>query len=270
MNKTKRDYKESLQIKLKEPLKAGISYCLAFETKLSALSGYTISSIAAAFTKTPGKFSVFGSMPEPQLTFSAESQPSDDWKKNCKAYQANGGEQYLTISRHHNPSQENITARIPVTSSALDINRSAYYLFDNFTLVPVSTEMPCTCLVPQPELTQIDSMIQPEVPFIVRDIRFELNSSKIAEDYSGSLNTLLTYLIKNPDSRILISGYTDDTGTPESNQLLSEERAKAVANWLSFRGVPSGRISSEGKGDSSPVSTKERSLNRRVEISFFR
>jgi outer membrane protein OmpA-like peptidoglycan-associated protein len=71
-------------------------------------------------------------------------------------------------------------------------------------------------------------------------------------------------------SKIIVEGHTDATGSPERNQQLSEERAKAVRQALISRGVPADRVQAVGYGESRPVadnaSPAGRATNRRVEI----
>ncbi|MEK7991449.1 MAG: OmpA family protein [Thiotrichaceae bacterium] len=71
---------------------------------------------------------------------------------------------------------------------------------------------------------------------------------------------------------IVISGYTDSIGREAYNQTLSEQRATAVADFLSTQGIPAAKIQSVGYGESKPISdnsTKQgRAQNRRVEINI--
>ena len=70
--------------------------------------------------------------------------------------------------------------------------------------------------------------------------------------------------------KIIITGYTDNTGTPDYNTKLSQQRAEAVRAYLISIGVDSNKMVATGAGDSKPIadnSTKEgRAKNRRVEI----
>jgi outer membrane protein OmpA-like peptidoglycan-associated protein len=79
-------------------------------------------------------------------------------------------------------------------------------------------------------------------------------------------------LVQFPDSLIDVYGHTDSTGSDAYNQRLSENRARAVADYLSSRGVSAARIRSQGLGESQPIAsnaTEEgRSANRRVEIKI--
>ena len=72
------------------------------------------------------------------------------------------------------------------------------------------------------------------------------------------------------DTNVSIFGHTDNTGSREVNQKVSEQRAKAVADFLSSKGIASGRMTTTGMAFDDPVadnSTAEgRAQNRRVEI----
>ena len=76
---------------------------------------------------------------------------------------------------------------------------------------------------------------------------------------------------KNPDIKIEVQGHTDNVGSAEVNQALSERRAKSAASYLESKGIAPGRIATSGKGLTQPIadnSTAEgRALNRRVVLS---
>lgn len=70
----------------------------------------------------------------------------------------------------------------------------------------------------------------------------------------------------------VISGFTDSRGTDAANQDLSRRRAESVRDYLVTAGVPTGRISAEGRGETNPIGSNDtvegRAYNRRVEISL--
>ncbi len=76
----------------------------------------------------------------------------------------------------------------------------------------------------------------------------------------------------NPMVNVRIEGHTDSTGSPDFNQVLSQNRASAAAVALQTRGVSSNRITAVGKGQELPVATNAtsagRQQNRRVELVF--
>lgn len=71
---------------------------------------------------------------------------------------------------------------------------------------------------------------------------------------------------------IIAVGHTDWTGTDAYNQKLSERRAAAVKAYLVSKGIPAGKIYTEGKGEARPVASNKtregRAQNRRVEVEL--
>lgn len=73
-------------------------------------------------------------------------------------------------------------------------------------------------------------------------------------------------------SKAVVSGHTDNTGSPAYNLTLSEKRAAAVTKYLQEKGVETKRMTTGGYGPDHPLadnsSKEEREKNRRVEIRF--
>ena len=105
---------------------------------------------------------------------------------------------------------------------------------------------------------------------LTNDILFDFNSSSLHPDSRQTLADLASNFRNYPDEQVTIEGHTDSVGTPSYNQTLSEQRASAVSSYLSTEGVPSGRITSIGYGETRPKASNDtpegRQLNRRVEI----
>lgn len=105
---------------------------------------------------------------------------------------------------------------------------------------------------------------------ILRNIFFALDSWQLLPDSYPELEKLIGLLNQNPTMKIEVSGHTDNTGTHEHNQQLSENRAKAVVDYLVSKGVAASRLTYKGYADTKPVadnSTPEgRALNRRTEM----
>jgi outer membrane protein OmpA-like peptidoglycan-associated protein len=85
------------------------------------------------------------------------------------------------------------------------------------------------------------------------------------------LATLLEFLTKNTHvTKIRIEGHTDNTGKPDSNMTLSQQRADAVAKWLTDHGIVADRITTKGFGDTKPEVTNDtpahKQQNRRTEF----
>ncbi|WP_144145289.1 OmpA family protein [Paraburkholderia sp. BCC1884] len=98
---------------------------------------------------------------------------------------------------------------------------------------------------------------------------FDFNQSEIRADAITVLNRS-AILLKRSRKPILVEGYTDNVGTLEYNQQLSESRATAVGYALVARGIEMDRIRTKGHAYNDPVASNDtpegRALNRRTEI----
>jgi outer membrane protein OmpA-like peptidoglycan-associated protein len=102
-------------------------------------------------------------------------------------------------------------------------------------------------------------------------VLFESAKSDLMGTAQAKLSEVADALTKqDPDSRILIQGYTDSQGSLSFNQDLSQRRAEAVRSYLVSHGIAADRITAQGFGPSNPVasnaSPEGRADNRRVEI----
>lgn len=108
----------------------------------------------------------------------------------------------------------------------------------------------------------------------LQGIQFETAKYTIKPLSYVILEHVARVLTENPNYLVEIRGHTDNEGTPEKNQILSENRAKAVRDYLISKGIDAKRLTSNGYGQMRPVapnSTIEgRAKNRRVEfvVSF--
>ncbi|GAB4398049.1 MAG: hypothetical protein OHK0053_15850 [Microscillaceae bacterium] len=101
---------------------------------------------------------------------------------------------------------------------------------------------------------------------------FDYNSATLKKISLAALEKLLAFLQTNPNIKGEIEGHTDNIGTEERNQSLSEERARSVYQYLIDNGIAEDRISFVGYGESRPIATNDtahgRSLNRRTEFKI--
>ena len=104
----------------------------------------------------------------------------------------------------------------------------------------------------------------------VYGVNFDFNKATLRPDAEPVLHQVLALFTDNPDLSVEIGGHTDDVGSAEYNQTLSEKRAAAVKDWLVRNGVAASRLSSKGYGESQPLvpnnSDANRARNRRVEL----
>lgn len=103
-------------------------------------------------------------------------------------------------------------------------------------------------------------------------VTFATNSANIASNFYSPLNSIASVLVQYPETRIVVNGYTDNTGAASYNLDLSQRRADSVRNYLISQGVASFRVTSVGHGINNPRATNStaegRAENRRVEIQI--
>ncbi|HPI08237.1 MAG TPA: PA14 domain-containing protein [Saprospiraceae bacterium] len=104
--------------------------------------------------------------------------------------------------------------------------------------------------------------------YIPKNILFTQGKSIMLPESEPELNRLAGYLVRNPAVQLTIEGHTDNHGDSAKNLVLSKERAKVVAEYLSGKGVAARRIRPEGYGDTRPLQTiaSGNVKNRRVEF----
>ena len=120
----------------------------------------------------------------------------------------------------------------------------------------------------------IADTIKKKIELAAKNILFKTGSYELLPQSFPSLKEVVHVLKLNPNLKLLIEGHTDNVGTAQNNQLLSENRAQAVMDYLiSSREINKNRLSSEGCGFSKPVATNKtnegRKINRRVELKLY-
>lgn len=103
-------------------------------------------------------------------------------------------------------------------------------------------------------------------------ITFDTNSYAIKPQFQSTLNQVAETLANYNQTYVDVYGHTDSTGNDSINLPLSRNRAEAVGNYLSGRGVAAARIGTQGYGASQPIASNAtvegRAQNRRVEIKL--
>jgi outer membrane protein OmpA-like peptidoglycan-associated protein len=104
------------------------------------------------------------------------------------------------------------------------------------------------------------------------DVLFDTGKATLKPGAYSTVERLASVLKEDPSRKVLIEGHTDNVGSDEYNQGLSERRAQSVQAALFERGVEASQISTVGKGETTPVASNDdpagRQQNRRVELVF--
>ena len=124
--------------------------------------------------------------------------------------------------------------------------------------------------VPSPPSPPAVTVAEREIA-ISEQVQFETGTAVLRAESDAILGAVAAALLAHPEIELVeIAGHTDDTGTPEFNLRLSQERADAVLAWLVAHGVEPHRLRRVGFGQARPLaentSDAGRAKNRRVEF----
>ena len=105
---------------------------------------------------------------------------------------------------------------------------------------------------------------------IAGQINFSSGSAVLSRDSTGVLDRVIEALVRNASARLQVRGHTDDRGSAGANQRLSEDRARAVVNYLVAGGIDPERLTALGLGEAEPIADngtlEGRAQNRRIEF----
>ena len=285
---SKTNYREYLQTQLKEPLKAGEKYRLSFFVSLSEYSAGAVATIGGLFSKdcpsdttrgllmkkvvkqvTP-KISQVTAVPyQPQVVNSYDNVliNTSDWVEIAGNFIAEGGEEYLTIGNFFTAANSNLIDDSVLLTYLLP---GSYYYIDDVSV---------TCLTCDKSQTTQTIEIQKDTnkysvgaTFVLNNIFFDTDKSTLLQQSYHELQYLIAILESHPNMKIEISGHTDSQGSDRHNQVLSENRAKEVVNYLVENGISEKRLKYAGYGKTRPIATNTtdegRQKNRRVEFKI--
>ena len=279
---SKTEYREYLQTQLKRKLKEGEKYRLTFHVSLSEYSSGAVATIGAVFSE----YRLFDTVKSvlmkkeerkinkkitqttstyytPQVVNNHDNVliNTKGWDTISGEFIAKGGEEYLTIGNFFPASHSNVIDLDSLTY----LLPGAYYYIDDVTLY---------CLTCKPPYNPPKDTTKYKVgsTFVLKNIFFEFDKSNILQQSYKELQQLIELLTENPNMKIEIGGHTDDKGTIEYNQRLSENRANAVVKYLINKGISEKRLKYKGYGELHPIDTNEteagRFNNRRVEFKI--
>ncbi|HEX4886718.1 MAG TPA: OmpA family protein [Luteibaculaceae bacterium] len=134
-------------------------------------------------------------------------------------------------------------------------------------VVSKSKSKPSPFLIDEDRATRLEEEFETiELP----RFNFYYDKTETVQQTERRIGELAAFLKRNPDVSLQIIGHTDNSGSLDYNQRLSEDRANLVKDLIVRKGVDSKRIKSEGYGETSPIAENDteegRAKNRRVEF----
>lgn len=155
---------------------------------------------------------------------------------------------------------------LPVNKNyAFEVSKTGY-LFNskNFALNESKDYQPFAIEIPLSPISITGA------PVVLNNVFFETNKFNLKDESKTELNKLVEFLKNNSSLKIELSGHTDNVGDRKLNQVLSENRAKSVSEYLISNGIAKERLTYKGYGDTKPVvvndSDEHRQMNRRTEF----
>ena len=294
-------YREYLQTELREPLQEGATYRVSFFVSLADKSPHAVATLGALFTPDMvsdatadilknreiitlggGQTASIATFLEPQVVNPIDSVLDDTkaWTEVTGTFTAKGGERYLTIG---NFADFNHSA-VNDIFNAVAVLQGAYYYVDDVSVTCLSVPAPSSLRPSAVDSTDSTApqtaRYTPSAPpkegdiVVLNEVYFDVDSYELMPQSYNELAVLIAILKTNPDIKIELRGHTDNSGTQAHNIRLSENRAKAVMEYLIGRGIDSRRLKARGYGETKPVADNNtpegRTLNRRVEYKVIR
>jgi len=169
------------------------------------------------------------------------------------------------LSKVQTDEMGNYLITLPVGKDyAFNVNHKGYLFYsDNFLMSNSSPDSTYEKNIPlQP--------IETNATVVLKNIFFDVNKFELKIESQVELDKIIQLLIENPNLKIEIGGHTDNAGKPADNLILSNNRAKAVINYLVSKNIAAQRLTFKGYGETKPVADNKmeegRAMNRRTEM----
>jgi outer membrane protein OmpA-like peptidoglycan-associated protein/tetratricopeptide (TPR) repeat protein len=172
----------------------------------------------------------------------------------------------FVLSKLQTDEEGNYLTTLPIGKNyAFTVNRKGYLFYsENFVMKGNVTDSPMIVNIAlQP--------IEKGASVILKNIFFDSKKADLQITSFAELDKVVALMLENSNLVIQISGFTDNVGKPADNLLLSNNRSKAVVNYLLKKGVAIKRLVGKGFGETKPIATNNteqgKAQNRRTEMS---
>jgi OOP family OmpA-OmpF porin len=270
-------YKEFIEVKLAESLKRGNNYQFECSIRLAFWSNAQLKSFGVYFSKAGMKAVTFPEKDYIVDTVAKKGALHGDfcWFKVKGTYRASGGEKFITIGNF----SQNVRADMAKINLFKPGFKEAYYFVDDVSLKWIKPKEEEVKIVYVDSIKyEKDSVLQVRADAHVGEkitlkISFDMGKAYILPESMPELNKVAQYLFRHPNLTIRINGHSDNSGSGRRNMRISEERARAVFEYLINKGVQN-KMLYKGYGDTMPYAdngTEDgRARNRRVEFEILK
>lgn len=162
---------------------------------------------------------------------------------------------------------------LPKGQYAMNVHKDQYAFFsENYLLLEThSLDKPFALVAKLHKLNKKKNNTT-TTKIILKNVFFDSGSAILDPSSNFELNRVLAMLQKAPELTLQINGHTDNIGSTKDNLLLSEQRAKAVYDYLINHGAQAKQLRYKGFGESQPIDTNDteagRKNNRRTEMEY--
>jgi outer membrane protein OmpA-like peptidoglycan-associated protein len=270
------DYREYIQASLSHSLVKDEVYKVSFYVSLAERSDFAIKEFGIQFSEVPIKIETRKTLSKMHLSkvigdvsnyveISYDNFYSDkkDWVLVETEFMAKGTERYLIIGNFKDNKR---TRKFKTKRQA---THGSYYYLDMVSVEPKKQEVATRNTQETPK-TYTEYKLNKAFTF--NNVLFEFDTYQLVSKAKKELNQLASYLAENENLMVTINGHTDDVGLKNYNLRLSEQRAKAVADYLINKGIAKKRVLYYGYGSIKPKFDNKKAINRkknrRVEFVF--
>lgn len=273
----KRNFREYVQVELKQPMQAGNTYCVKAHVFLAQSSNRALGALGMVGSRLKLAQKHEHSMENIKVNYMLQEDrsPLDErrWVEISCQYKAQGGERYLLLGNFDDDRKTKISGAIENDTFKNPHVDFAYYYMDDICVTNSATNFSCDCgsydliRTRKEERIVLDMRVQKKQyalgqTVIMNNLEFEKGKAILLKGSQVAIEDLAGTLKLNPSYHVEISGHTHDRGDPQRNQKLSVARAEAVYKYLLACGVSKDRLTYRGYGQSRPIALNKTSEGR--------
>lgn len=273
----KRNFREYVQLELKQAMQPGNTYCVKAHVFLSQSSNRAIGALGMTASKirTSQNHELPIQYARSTYMLQDDRSPLDarEWVEISCEYKAQGGERYVVLGNFDDDKKTKVSGAIENDTFKNPHVDFAYYYIDDVCVTNTSSNFSCKCgsfdliRTRGEERIVLDMKVRKKEyslgqVVIMENLEFERGKATMLRGSQTSIQDLIGTLRLHPEYHVEISGHTDDRGDPQKNQILSQKRAEAVYNYLLSSGIKRERLSYRGYGQSRPIALNKTSEGR--------